>query len=141
MKRILGIALSLVMLGGSALAQGLAYPSRGCTTLVGAERRDVLDLIRHPVARTLRTPVEFVVERARVCGRFAFVLATPRRPGGGAILWAGTPCEGDTSRLVGALLRHGSGGWRLLAHALCPSDVAWADWPERFGAPEAVFAE
>lgn len=141
MKRILGITLSAVMIGSSALAQEFPAPSQGCTTLAGAERREVLDIIRQPVARALRSNVEFVVERARVCHPFAFVLATPRRPGGGAILWTGTPCEGDTSHLVGALLRRGAGGWRLLAHALCPSDVAWADWPERFGAPETVFGD
>jgi hypothetical protein len=115
--------------------------STACTTMAGGDRRDALDVIRQPVSRDLRTHVEFVVERARVCGAFAFVLATPRRPDGRAMRWAGTPCAGDTSHLVGALLRRGPNGWLLAAYALCPSDVAWEDWPDRFGAPAEIFAE
>lgn len=116
-------------------------PASACAVLTGGDRREALDVMRQPVSRDLRTNVEFVVERARVCGAFAFVLATPRRRDGRAMRWAGTPCAGDTSHLVGALLRRGPNGWLLAAYALCPSDVAWEDWPDRFGAPAEIFAE
>jgi hypothetical protein len=67
------------------------------------------------------------------------MIAEPQRPGGGAIQWNRTVCRGDTSHLVGALSqRDASGIWRLVESALCPSDVAWADWPAKYGVPEQI---
>lgn len=129
-----------------ALASAFVAPAslahaQGCVNATGETRAAILDAVRAPVASDLRTQVEFKVERARVCGPWSFVLATPQLPGGGQIRWAGTPCEGDTSHLVGALVRAQKGGWRLIDYALCPSDVAWVDWPKKYKAPAALFEE
>jgi hypothetical protein len=121
-------------------AQG-ANAQTGCQAVSGETRVAMMDVMRGPVSSDLRTSVQFVVERARMCGAWAFVLATPQRPGGGEVRWAGTPCQGDTSHLVGALLRQQAGVWRLVDYALCPSDVAWADWPRKYKAPEQLFQE
>ncbi len=112
-----------------------------CDRLVGEDRIAVMNALRAPVSSALRTTVEFVVQRARVCGDWAFVIARPQRPGGGAPRWAGTVCAGDTSHLAGGLMQRSGAGWTLVDHALCPSDVAWADWPEKYGAPAALFEE
>ncbi|MFO1135318.1 MAG: hypothetical protein U1E30_09065 [Rhodoblastus sp.] len=137
-RAALCIALASVFAWAAPLPRAHA---QGCVNATGETRAAILDVVREPVAADLRTKVEFKVERARVCGAWSFVLATPQLPGGGQIRWSGTPCQGDTSHLVGALLRGKAGGWELVDYALCPSDVAWADWPEKYGAPAAIFEE
>lgn len=113
-----------------------------CHVPAGAERRDVLDAMRGAVERDLRQPVKFVVHAIRVCGQWAFVVAEPQQPGGKAINWQSTICSGDVSHLVGALSQMGStGSWTLTDYALCPTDVAWENWPEKYGAPQALFGE
>ena len=128
--------------GGLLLsAPGEQAQAQNCVALAGAARAAVMDVIRRPVATDLGAPIEFKVERARLCDPFVFVVATPQRPGGRAIRWQGTPCEGDTSHLVGALLRRKGSAWAMVDYALCPSDVAWEGWPEKYGAPPVLFDE
>ena len=104
-----------------------------------AERRTILDSVRGTVERALGPPIEFRVTTLRVCGGWAFMITEPQRPGGGPIQWNRTVCRGDTSHLVGALSqRDATGAWRLVEYALCPSDVAWADWPKKYGIPEQI---
>jgi hypothetical protein len=110
-----------------------------CRAASGEDRLAILDALRSPVSSDLKTVVEFAVERARICGDWAFVIATPQGKGSGAIRWTGTVCAGDTSHLAGALVRQYGAAWRLVEYALCPSDVAWADWSEKFKAPQQLF--
>ncbi|HZL61249.1 MAG TPA: hypothetical protein VFC32_03005 [Pseudolabrys sp.] len=125
-----------------SMPSGAAPVAASCGTATAGDRRDMLEIVRGTVAQALRQPVEFKVRTARVCGNWGFVMAEPQRPGGGAIQWSRTVCRGDTSHLVGALTqRDGSGTWRLVDHALCPSDVAWSDWPDKYGVPEQIFGE
>jgi hypothetical protein len=113
-----------------------------CHVPDGEERRLVLDAMRGAVERDLRQPVIFKVSTIRVCGAWAFVVAEPIKPDGGPLLWERTICKGDVSHLIGALSqRDEAGAWRLTDYALCPTDVAWENWPEKYGAPQAVFAE
>lgn len=112
-----------------------------CRPAVGEDRMAILGSLRTPVSSDLKTPVEFVVNRARICGNWAFVVATPQKAGGAAIAWARTVCSGDTSHLAGGLMRREGATWTLVEYALCPSDVAWSDWPEKFGAPQSLFDE
>jgi hypothetical protein len=112
-----------------------------CRRPAGATRRAILDVVRTPVESRFGMALEFKVERIRQCGSWAFVLATPQRRGGVGIRWSQTPCKGDTSHFVGALVRWKGEAWRLVDYALCPSDVAWADWPERHSAPTILFGE
>ncbi len=112
-----------------------------CRVPTGATRRAILDVVRTPVESRLGMALEFKVERIRLCRPWVFVLATPQRRGGVAIRWSQTPCSGDTSHLVGALVRWQDDAWRLVDYALCPSDVAWVDWPGRHSAPTILFGE
>lgn len=139
MKRHAPLLAIALLATAATVASAVAGPA--CGPAGPADRAAMLDALRTPVAASLRTKVEFVVERMRVCGDWAFVLATPSLPGGGEPKWEGTVCGGDTSHLAGGLVRRDGGQWRLLEYALCPSDVAWADWPERYGTPPGLFDE
>lgn len=116
--------------------------AESCHVPEGAERREVFDAMRGSIESDLQQPVIFVVRTIRVCGAWAFVVAEPVKPDGGAIKWQSTICKGDVSHLVGALVQRGAtGAWTLKDYALCPADVVWENWPEKHGAPQALFAE
>jgi hypothetical protein len=91
-----------------------------------AQRRAILDALRPVIQRELGGRVEFVVRNINVQGGWALVVATPQRPGGGAIpapaSWAREAHDGMD---VNALLRFRGGRWTLVDHAIGPTDV-WA---------------
>ena len=91
------------------------------------QRRAILDAVRPPIERTLRGPVEFVVQRIRVQSGWALVIADPQRPGGGAIDGSRyfTADEWDVmdNLTVNAVLRLRNGRWILVDHVIGPTDV------------------
>jgi len=121
-----------------------SVPARTCFTPSGQSRKSILDALRRSVARTFRQSVEFSVNRIRVCWRdqpsWAFVDAMPQRPGGGPIDWRRAGFE-DCSKTVHGLLKPDRTGsrWTVLVREVCPTDLSWADWPRRYGAPEELF--
>lgn len=130
-------ALAMTLLLPAALDSSRAHAMP--VTPQGVERKAILDALRAPVSGRLGQTVEFVVSRIGISGRWAFVIATPQRPGGAALDWQKTICRGDVSHLVGGLLERTPGGWTVRALALCPTDVAWEDWPRKYGAPAELF--
>lgn len=119
----------------------VARPPRG-----SPERAAILEALRAPVARAIGGSIEFQVSEIRTFGDWAYVSATPRRPGGKPIDWSRTRFAADMqadmmSDLVLGLLRRRGAGWRVVAHAIGPTDVAWIDWIERHGAPKRVFSD
>lgn len=109
-----------------------------------ATRRAILDQARVPVAEALGKPVLFRVSHLGVSGEWAFLRAEMEGPGGTPIDYAGTSLaeaanHGAMSRTCAALLRRSGDRWTVVAHAIGPTDVAWEDWPTRYGAPKAVF--
>jgi len=44
----------------------------------------------------------------------------------------------DSDDMCG-LLRKADGRWKVMAYAVSPTDIAYADWHRRFGAPKEVF--
>lgn len=120
---------------------GIAIPvAAEVTTVIGAERKTILDALRGPVQTELVQPVEFVVDTIVKNGAWAFVIARPQKPGGAPIAWQNTVCKGDVSHLVGGLLQKIEGVWIVRTTALCPTDVAWVTWPDDYGAPRDLFA-
>lgn len=132
-KFLLAAAVTLI-------AVGVAVPAAAeVTTVTGAERKIILDALRGPVQTELVQPVEFVVDKIVKNGAWAFVIARPQKPGGAPIAWQNTVCKGDVSHLVGGLLEMKEGVWIVRTTALCPTDVAWATWPDDYGAPHDLF--
>ena len=139
--RNLLLSAAAVLLLGTLPSEAAGRGDGECHAAAGGEPAAILNALRAPVSSDPRTTVEFAVERARICGDWAFVIATPQKPGGGSIRWMGTVYEGDTSHLAGGLMRREDATWSLIDYALCPSDVAWSDWPEKYKAPQALFDE
>ena len=122
----------------AALALGLALPAvpaqaqqiRNGGTIVPAgspQRRAILDAVRPPIQRALGGPVEFVVRTMRVHNGWGLVIADPQRPGGGRIdprrYYSADDLEGMDGLTVNAIVRFSGGRWRLIDHAIGPSDV------------------
>lgn len=107
-------------------------------------RSAILDRAREPVAAALGKPVLFRVGRLGVSGDWAFLHAEMEERDGVPLDYAGTPraddaAHGAMSRTYVALLHRTGPAWRVVAHAIGPTDVAWADWPTRYGAPPTIF--
>lgn len=134
---ILLLAAFLSVPGGPALAEAFREPARG-----SAERSAILETLRPAVEAEMRGPVEFVVTVIRASPNWAFVQAEPQRPGGGAIDPEKTGFAGETDMMDGltvfALMAFQSGRWNLIDHFVGPTDVAYADWPKRYGVPPAI---
>jgi hypothetical protein len=90
------------------------------------QRRAILDALRPTIEQRLRGRVEFVVLSIRVHGGWALAIATPQRPGGGAIDGRrifGEDFENMDGLTVNAILRFRNGRWELFDHAIGPTDV------------------
>lgn len=108
-----------------------------------APRAAILDAARAPVAEQLGKPVRFLVHALNRQGDWAFLHAAMQDRAGRPVDYAGTPLAEDAehglrSKDYAALLRRERGGWRVVAHAIGPTDVVWLDWPARHRAPPAV---
>ena len=114
-------------------------PAEASAQVEGAQRRAILDAMRPAIERRLQGPVEFVVRRIDVRDGWALVIADPQRPGGGRIDGRrifGEDFEYMDGLTVNAVLRLSGGGWRLVDHAIGPTDVWYCD--PALGAPRAL---
>ena len=129
-----------MMTGWTVMAMAAA-----ATAPVDAETRAaILDCAREPVAVALGKPVLFRVKQLGASGNWAFLHADMEERGGKPIDFTGTPraddaAHGAVSRTFAALLRRNGTEWTVVTHAIGPTDVAWADWATRYGAPPAIF--
>lgn len=114
-------------------------PGAASAQVQGAQRRAILDAMRPAIEQRLRGPVEFVVRRIGVRDGWALVIADPQRPGGGRIDGRrifGEDYENMDGLTVNAVLRLSGGRWRLVDHAIGPTDVWYCD--PALGAPRAL---
>jgi hypothetical protein len=126
------------MLRRALLVLLAGIPAALAATPQGAARRALLDAARGPAEAGAGRAVRFVVTALNHEGAWAFLYATMQRPDGGRLRLGGE--AGVPSDDYAALLRREGGGWRVVAHVVGPTDVAWEDWGRRYGAPAAVFA-
>ncbi|ADL00899.1 hypothetical protein [Brevundimonas subvibrioides] len=109
-------------------------------------RRPILDALRPSIQRDLGgQPVQFVVDRLRVQGDWAFYAGSIQQPGGRPIDFGRTRYASALENGVFdgpgtyALLRRSGGTWRVVTFVIGPTDVAWLAWPDEFNAPAALF--
>jgi hypothetical protein len=135
---LLFMLVSIITSMPTASAQAVREPTKK-----SAERVAILDALRPAVEAELRGDVEFVVTKMRVSGNWAFAQADPQRPGGGVIDPEETAFAGSSEFMDGltiyALMTFSRGRWNLVDHLVGPTDVGYADWPERYGAPPVLF--
>ena len=138
MIRALTFATALVLAATPATAQ-----IRGGGTAVPAGspvRAAILDAVRPPIERRLGGPVQFVVRTMRVHNGWGLVIADPQRPGGRQIdarrYFSADDLDGMDGLTVNAIVRLQGGRWRLVDHAIGPTDVWYCD--PQLGAPRAL---
>lgn len=140
MRRTLPVLLTgLILMNSSQAGNGIHTPEAG-----SAERRQVLDAVRAPLEKKLGQDVRFDVEQMKVGDGWGFLYARMQDADGGRIDYAKTPLadaakEGYASPVYVALLQRAGGHWELRAEAIGPTDLAWADWSSKYGAPQALF--
>lgn len=109
-----------------------------------ADRAAILDAAHHAIARRIGKTPRLLVRTLAHQGEWVFLVATMQDKAGRPISYAGTPlasaeAEGMVSKDFVALFRRSGAGWRVVDEALGPTDLAWADWAEKHGAPKAIF--
>lgn len=130
--------LLIACLASSVLAQSVHELAKG-----SAERRQILDSVRGQVESEMGVPVEFIVTCLRATSGWAFGQLEPQRPGGAAIDPADTAFADRGDMMDGltifALFKRDGDDWVLVDHVVGPTDVAYVDWPDRYGAPAVIF--
>lgn len=116
--------------------------SNGQAEAPDPERDAMLTVLAPAVSAEIGAPVTFTVETKRRHGDWGWIVAQPWTPDGAQIDWSSTAYaerarEGvlDGGGTTYALLRRENGQWRVVDFAVGPTDVAYADWPQRYGAP------
>lgn len=132
--------LTTLLFGLSAVvAMGQTTPAVG-----SPDRVAMMNALRVPVQKALKTKVQFKVEWLKMEGGWAFMRGTPQQPNGSKIDYKKTPYkrqyeDGAFSDFVCALFRKKGGKWTIVQYALGPTDVAYEPWPKQFGAPKSIF--
>jgi hypothetical protein len=135
--RAVGVAM---VMAASLLGAASAWePPRG-----SPERAAILDALRPMVEDDVGPPVVFLVSRINAEHGYAFVSATPQRPGDVPIDWSRTRfaeafAADAMSDMVLALLSDTGGGWQVLEYAIGPTDVVWEEWIEKYRLPRRLF--
>ncbi|MCA3700393.1 hypothetical protein [Brevundimonas sp.] len=109
-------------------------------------RRRLLDALRPAIQRDLGgQPVQFMVDRLRVEGDWAFFAGAVQQANGrpidfGRTRYASALENGvfDGPGMFGLLRRSGQ-GWQVVTFVIGPTDVAWLAWSDEYGAPMSVF--
>lgn len=109
------------------------------------ERDAMAAALAPAVGAAIGAPVAFTVTTKRTEGDWGWLVAQPWTPDGAQIDWSTTSYaerarEGmlDGGGTTYALLRRENGQWRVVDFAVGPTDVAYADWPQRHGAPASL---
>jgi len=130
------VLFALLVLGNAASAQSTS-----------AERKPVLEALRQHMQRDIGGKVTFTNVQYGYQNGWAFVSATPRRPGGRAgkaINWRKTRYaeavrEGIFDEGVIALLGKTGTTWSVVEYVVGPTDVPYGCWWKQHGAPKTIF--
>ena len=107
-------------------------------------RAAILSSAVAPAEGELHQSVMLQVKQLRVLGEWAFVHAAMQGPGGQPVSYTGTRYQeaaehGHKSNKYAALLKRRDNTWHVEAYVIGPTDVAWQDWAQRYGAPQGLF--
>jgi hypothetical protein len=106
---------------------------------------EVLAAAAPVVSATIGLSVSLSPTTVNIQDDWAWVVAQPQTPEGGAIDWSATAFAEDAALGVldgggttYVLLKRENGAWRVLDHVVGPTDVAWINWPTQYGAPAGL---
>lgn len=138
------ISLIPVILSASLMTASPAQEAPHTPATASPEYQAILKPALSALVSELGKPARLDVKSLRVVGEWSFLYAAMQSPGGQPIDYHGTPFAeaaeaGMKSRTYVALLRGRSESWSLVASAVGPTDVAWADWSTQYAAPAAIF--
>lgn len=108
-------------------------------------RRTLLNTLRPSIEDELNQPVQFMVDRLRIQGDWAFYAGSIQQPNGRPIDFSKTRYASALENGVFdgpgtfALLRRTAGAWRVVTFVVGPTDVAYLAWPDEHGAPMRLF--
>ena len=110
------------------------------------DRKAILNAVRPHTQGDIGGNIKFVVDIIQTNGRWAYVQATPQRPGGRKINWSQTPYGKDMEMdmmtdVIMALLKRSGRSWEVVDYVFGPTDVHWVGWVSQYGLPEALFTE
>ncbi|HPI54088.1 MAG TPA: hypothetical protein PLU10_05300 [Chitinophagaceae bacterium] len=103
------------------------------------ERKASLQSLRLSIEKELKQPVKFVVNQLRMEKNYAFFSGQVKDAQGKDIDFRKTPYrelvmndmfDGDATY---ALLKKVKGVWKVVTYVIGPTDVAWGDWPSKYG--------
>lgn len=110
------------------------------------EQRAMADALAQRATGDIGVPVKFTITSDHSEGDWAFIVAQPWSPEGAALDWSQTHYaqrarDGvlDGNGTTYALLHRQNNAWIVTDFVVGPTDVAYADWAERYGAPPAIF--
>lgn len=103
------------------------------------ERKATLQSLRLSIEKELKQPVKFVVHALRREKNYAFFSGQVKNKLGDDIDFRKTSYrqlvieglfDGDATY---ALLKKVNGKWKVITYVIGPTDVAWSDWPDKYG--------
>ena len=133
-----------VILCCSVVASVTAFAQSARTPAPGSEERAaIMDALRVLAEKELKQSVIFKVERLRVAGDWAYARVSPTRPNGDEIDFSKTKYRkqvelGAFDPQGEALLRLEDDGWEVLEWAFGGTDVASAEWGDKYRLPKSL---
>lgn len=108
-------------------------------------RRTLLNTLRPSIEDELNQPVQFMVDRLRVQGDWAFYAGSIQQPNGRPIDFSMTRYASALENGVFdgpgtyGLMHRVKGRWTVTVFVIGPTDVAYIGWPDEYGAPMSLF--
>ena len=133
-----------VVLCCSLLASASAFAQSARTPAAGTpERKEIIDAIRGPAEKELKTKVIFNVDILRVAGDWAYARVSPTLPNGKEIDFSKTKYReqvelGAFDPQGEALLRRENDEWKVLEWVFGSTDVPSSGWPDKYKMPKSL---
>lgn len=109
------------------------------------DRQIITAMVNAALAADFEKDVSARIDTLRAEGDWAWVVALPQAPDGGAFDFRGTRyAERQAAGMLDGggttymLLQRQEGVWVVRDFAVGPTDLAYADWPTQYGAPAAL---
>ncbi len=140
MNSLPSLLIGLALVSMNMPSQAQQYRPAGDSAEFKALAAVVVSGVRAELGQAVVVDIDTVTRN----GDWAFVTAALLDDNGRAYRYLGTPLEeaaaaGGVSNAYAGLLRLRGDAWTLVTRAVGPGDVAWENWPSKYGAPASLF--